>query len=80
MKKQPSNCTKRHDLVQKYLERIAATGLYGSTVAEVAEHFVREGVVREMRRNSPTRTVHDSADRAAFGLLCQKWCAKGPLS
>lgn len=64
--------TSRHVLVQKYLEQIASTGLYGRTVGEVAEHFVLEGVRREMRKNSPTRAIMD-ANEAAFALLCQKY-------
>jgi hypothetical protein len=65
--------TRRRPFVQKYLEQIASTGIYGDTVEEVVEQFVLEGVRRELRRTSATRTIQDGSDSAAFALLCQKY-------
>jgi len=64
---------KRSPFVQKWLEQVAQIGLYGTTADDVVEHFVLEGLRRELKQGSTTRTVQDARDSAEFGLLCQKY-------
>jgi hypothetical protein len=71
----PEKRAKRSLFVQNWLEQVAQVGLYGPTADEVAEHFVLEGLRRELKPGSAMRTVQDASDSAAFGLLCQKYAS-----
>lgn len=64
---------RRQLFVQAWLEEVVSVGLFGRTIDEVVEHFVLEGLRRELQKGSITRTVQDARDGAEFSLLCQKY-------